>query len=62
MDNLERIAIALERIANAVEAQTQCQKNQAFHAQALQMASIGDTPIYKRFLEIVKDAGNAQTL
>lgn len=61
MDTTERIAVALERIAAALEMQAQCQKNQAIRTEAMQMASLGDSPLYDRYLEMVKNASNPQT-
>lgn len=58
-DALDRIAQAQERIAEAMEQQLACQKAATLRSEAMLSASMDGSPVYQRYLDLVKNAGDA---
>lgn len=54
---LERMAAAAERQAAAAEGALRCQRDAVGRSEAMQMVTMGDSEIYRQYLQMVSNGG-----
>lgn len=53
----ERAVLALERMAAAAERALRCQRDAVMRSEVMQMVTMGDSEIYRQYLQMVSNGG-----